>query len=53
MHGNVISLFGINPQKTDLTLTYKGGEYKGTLLPNEELVISDNGLYTVNRVPFR
>ena len=53
MQGNVISVFGIDSEKSNVALKYKGREYEAELLPNEELAIGDGGLYTVNKVPFR
>lgn len=53
MHGNIVSVFGIDSEKSNVTVKYKGREYEAELLPNEELAIGGDGLYTVNKVPFR
>ena len=52
MSGNIISVYGIDAERSDINLAFNGKEYKLEISPNEELGLCDSRFVTVRTVPF-
>jgi hypothetical protein len=52
MYGKIISVYGICSDSVSVVLKCANNSYNAIISPNEELAFGENGLYTVNRVPF-